>query len=326
MATAVWQTCCLFFRKRFVFFVPYLLDGCWYAWNLPSRQIRCPPPYNLRRCLPPRLHSRPNKPPSIPPPQKKKHAHPQQQTTSGLGNWEAAEGGLRHAIDLVKLIREEHGDYFGVAVAGHPEGHVDGRTGAGGGGGGGRGREGPEGGEVGSVGVEAPQGEGGCRAHAAEGLGPTPSCVFVLFFYLVVPWRQASGGGERRLDWVGGWKGGRGGLKMANTSRKVDGTRCVTFGFLLPSMEDTWCCLRYCLSKAGLFAVGGGTSKAWSRSQVPQEKEGDPILVRVAVVKSTLGGCRPQACRSTPHGPARTAGGARVFSPNAPLLALTRYS
>ncbi|CAM9209721.1 unnamed protein product [Ectocarpus sp. 6 AP-2014] len=48
----------------------------------------------------------------------------------GLGNWEAAEGGLRHAIDLVRLIREEHGDYFGVAVAGHPEGHVDGRTGA----------------------------------------------------------------------------------------------------------------------------------------------------------------------------------------------------
>jgi methylenetetrahydrofolate reductase (NADPH) len=27
------------------------------------------------------------------------------------------------AIDLVKLIRELHGDFFGIAVAGHPEGH-----------------------------------------------------------------------------------------------------------------------------------------------------------------------------------------------------------
>jgi len=27
------------------------------------------------------------------------------------------------AIDLVRLIREVHGDYFGIAVAGHPEGH-----------------------------------------------------------------------------------------------------------------------------------------------------------------------------------------------------------
>lgn len=49
---------------------------------------------------------------------------------TGLGSWEAAEGGLRHAIDLVRLIREEHGDYFGVAVAGHPEGHVEGRASA----------------------------------------------------------------------------------------------------------------------------------------------------------------------------------------------------
>ena len=48
----------------------------------------------------------------------------------GLSSWEAAEGGLRHAIDLVRLIREEHGDYFGVAIAGHPEGHVEGRAAA----------------------------------------------------------------------------------------------------------------------------------------------------------------------------------------------------
>lgn len=52
---------------------------------------------------------------------------------TGLSSWEAAEGGLRHAVDLVKLIREEHGDYFGVAVAGHPEGHIEARAeGAGG--------------------------------------------------------------------------------------------------------------------------------------------------------------------------------------------------
>lgn len=48
----------------------------------------------------------------------------------GLSSWEAAEGGLRHAVDLVRLIREEHGDYFGIAVAGHPEGHVEGRAAA----------------------------------------------------------------------------------------------------------------------------------------------------------------------------------------------------
>lgn len=30
---------------------------------------------------------------------------------------------LKRAIDLVKLLRELHGDYFGIGVAGHPEGH-----------------------------------------------------------------------------------------------------------------------------------------------------------------------------------------------------------
>jgi methylenetetrahydrofolate reductase (NADPH) len=34
-------------------------------------------------------------------------------------------GGIKHAIDLVKLIRSEHGDHFGIAVGGHPEGHPD---------------------------------------------------------------------------------------------------------------------------------------------------------------------------------------------------------
>jgi len=43
----------------------------------------------------------------------------------GQERWTAIEGGFEHAIDLVKYIRKEHGDYFGIAVAGYPEGHVD---------------------------------------------------------------------------------------------------------------------------------------------------------------------------------------------------------
>jgi methylenetetrahydrofolate reductase (NADPH) len=35
------------------------------------------------------------------------------------------QDGLSYAIDLVRLIRREHGDYFCIAVAGHPEGHQD---------------------------------------------------------------------------------------------------------------------------------------------------------------------------------------------------------
>lgn len=34
------------------------------------------------------------------------------------------QGGLSYAIDLVRLIRAEHGDHFCIAVAGHPEGHL----------------------------------------------------------------------------------------------------------------------------------------------------------------------------------------------------------
>jgi methylenetetrahydrofolate reductase (NADPH) len=45
--------------------------------------------------------------------------------SKGSAKWEATAGGLTNAIDLVKLIREEHGDYFGIAVAGHPEGHIE---------------------------------------------------------------------------------------------------------------------------------------------------------------------------------------------------------
>jgi len=41
----------------------------------------------------------------------------------GAVSWEPVPGGCAHAVDLVRLIRQEHGDYFGIAVAGFPEGH-----------------------------------------------------------------------------------------------------------------------------------------------------------------------------------------------------------
>lgn len=41
----------------------------------------------------------------------------------GSAKWEAVEGGFTCASDLVKYIRKEHGDYFGISVAGYPEGH-----------------------------------------------------------------------------------------------------------------------------------------------------------------------------------------------------------
>ena len=41
----------------------------------------------------------------------------------GIISWEPTRGGFLHAIDLVRLIRQEHGDHFCIAVAGFPEGH-----------------------------------------------------------------------------------------------------------------------------------------------------------------------------------------------------------
>ena len=43
------------------------------------------------------------------------------------GTWKEGDvsgGGCDRAIDLVKLIRQLHGDYFSIGVAGHPEGHA----------------------------------------------------------------------------------------------------------------------------------------------------------------------------------------------------------
>ena len=41
---------------------------------------------------------------------------------------DTSDGYCSRAIDLVKLIREVYGDYFGIAVAGHPEGHPSSKT------------------------------------------------------------------------------------------------------------------------------------------------------------------------------------------------------
>ena len=46
----------------------------------------------------------------------------------GQEKWEATEGGLSCALDLVKYIKKEHGDYFSVSVAGYPEGHPNNMT------------------------------------------------------------------------------------------------------------------------------------------------------------------------------------------------------
>merc|ERR1719465_12779 len=39
--------------------------------------------------------------------------------------WTATEGGFSHAVDLVRFIRKEFGDYFCIGVAAYPEGHID---------------------------------------------------------------------------------------------------------------------------------------------------------------------------------------------------------
>ncbi|MBD3335353.1 MAG: methylenetetrahydrofolate reductase [Candidatus Eisenbacteria bacterium] len=39
--------------------------------------------------------------------------------------WTGAENGFRYASDLVRFVRQEHGDHFGIVVGGYPEGHVE---------------------------------------------------------------------------------------------------------------------------------------------------------------------------------------------------------
>lgn len=43
----------------------------------------------------------------------------------GQEHFETVEGGFSCALDLVRYIRKEHGDYFGIGVAGYPEAHPD---------------------------------------------------------------------------------------------------------------------------------------------------------------------------------------------------------
>merc|ERR1719188_1531142 len=43
----------------------------------------------------------------------------------GQEQWTATEGGFNCALDLVKYMRQKHGDYFCISVAGYPEGHPD---------------------------------------------------------------------------------------------------------------------------------------------------------------------------------------------------------
>ncbi|EPQ30510.1 uncharacterized protein PFL1_02036 [Pseudozyma flocculosa PF-1] len=43
----------------------------------------------------------------------------------GQEYWVAADSRFQHAIDLVRYIRQEHGDFFCIGVAGYPEGHAD---------------------------------------------------------------------------------------------------------------------------------------------------------------------------------------------------------
>jgi|EP00308_Calcidiscus_leptoporus_P016632 methylenetetrahydrofolate reductase (NADPH) len=43
----------------------------------------------------------------------------------GQERWEVTEGGFACALDLVKYIKANHGDFFSIQVAGYPEGHPD---------------------------------------------------------------------------------------------------------------------------------------------------------------------------------------------------------
>lgn len=41
------------------------------------------------------------------------------------GSWKPFDSDLEYSGDLVRLIRQEFGDYFGICVAGYPRGHPD---------------------------------------------------------------------------------------------------------------------------------------------------------------------------------------------------------
>jgi len=43
----------------------------------------------------------------------------------GSTEWQKCEGGFEYAVDLVKYIKEKHGDFFCIGVAGYPEKHLE---------------------------------------------------------------------------------------------------------------------------------------------------------------------------------------------------------
>ena len=44
---------------------------------------------------------------------------------AGQERWTAVEGGFANAVDLVRYIKTKYGDWFGISVAGYPEGHIE---------------------------------------------------------------------------------------------------------------------------------------------------------------------------------------------------------
>ena len=44
--------------------------------------------------------------------------------TTSKRSWREIQNFCEYAVDLVRLIREWYGEYFCIAVAGHPEGHL----------------------------------------------------------------------------------------------------------------------------------------------------------------------------------------------------------
>merc|ERR550514_450621 len=44
---------------------------------------------------------------------------------ANAAEWTATEGGFAHAVDLVRFIRKEFGDFFCIGIAAYPEGHLD---------------------------------------------------------------------------------------------------------------------------------------------------------------------------------------------------------
>ena len=45
----------------------------------------------------------------------------------GSTKWTPTPDGFKNAAELVKFIKSEYGSYFGIGIAGHPEGHIDGQ-------------------------------------------------------------------------------------------------------------------------------------------------------------------------------------------------------